>query len=149
MTKNNKILLAVVNAVIGLGVYFYSHQVSLSLTEAQSVSLIVETRWLLVVLGLYLLNFPIAYKYRNLFAVSAARMLLFATIAFAAVSRLTDILSEHRNFINTIFVGLTDDESNLFVIEQIRARLAVMVAITVISLTAIALGFESKEEKLN
>jgi amino acid transporter len=136
MTRHIRWIIVIVVGIAALAVFFYCRFVAALLPEPLRVPLAVEQQWLAGVAVLYIVNFVAARKFKNSYAISAVRMLLFAVIAFALVSHTVDIVAEHSGMLHEIWK--TEPAAM-----QVRARLAAVTASTALCLTAVAVGFES------
>ena len=145
MSRDLRWILIIVNGVAAVGVLFFGRSRAEMLPEDLALPLIVEQQWAVGLLALYGINAFAAWRFRNLYSVAAARMLIFAVGAFTVVSYGADILSDHRSLLPEIFgagVALAD----ALLVSQLQARLALTAAMLILCLTGIAVGFESKEE---
>lgn len=143
MTQHIRWIIVIAVGIAAVGVFFYCRFVAAVLPEPLSIPLAVEQQWLAGISVLYIVNFIAARKYKNSYAISAVRMLLFAAIAFALISHGVDIVAEHSGMLSKVWGTEPTSEIDKPVVMQARARLAAMAAATALCLTAVAVGFES------
>ena len=144
MSQRLRWILLIANGAAAFGVLLFCGHRADALPEALALPITVEQQWVAGVLVLYVLNAAAAWRFRDSYAVSAARMLLFAGAAFLSVSHGVDLVGENRALLPNLFGADTAAEQLPFVL-QLQARLAATAAILTLSLTAIAVGFEASD----
>ena len=138
------------NLLAAAGVMWYGIA---SIGELQTdVANLIESdlKWLGFIAGLYCLNFYIAWRYKDAWVVSSTRMLVFAVIAYLGISHLVDLVGRNWGIISDILKVWTEPTSaSERLVVGLRARISTAAVIVSMSLTCIAVGFESKNRGEN
>jgi hypothetical protein len=137
--------LAVIAAnFLGAGLAFGYGRSHLDLLSKETVFLLGNDHWWLGVATFFFgVNFFMAWRFRNRFSVSAVRMLAWAVVAYLSISQLVDLVGMNWGEISNI-LSLRSDREGIPHIVGIRARMAVVVVLVSMALTAITVGFDSE-----
>jgi hypothetical protein len=137
--------LAVIAAnFLGAGLAFGYGRSHLDLLSKETFFLVENDHFGLGVATLFFgLNFLVAWRFRNRFSVSAVRMLAWALVAYLSISQLVDLVGMSWNEISSL-LSLCSDQEEIPRIVGLRARMAVVIVLVSMSLTAITIGFESE-----
>ncbi len=112
------------------------------LSQEAAETLVIEQKWLMGAAVLYGITFLSAWHFRGSFSISASRMLIWAIIAYIALSHGFDIIAPYRSDIPYIF-GLGSTDIDPQALAGIRTRIINMAAVVVMGIVAIGVGFES------
>ncbi len=112
--------------------------------DEETASLVkADTHWLGFTAGLFCLNLLVAWRYRNVWAVSSVRMLIWAVIAYLGISHLVDLVGQNWDLaVNAAKLGT--DTDTVALVTGLRARIAAVAVVVSLSITGIAVGFESE-----
>jgi hypothetical protein len=99
--------------------------------------------WLSLLAAIYAAGFMIAWRFRNSFSVSLGRMLIWAVVAYLAISHIVDLVGQSELALDKL-VGLAATDSGGPALAEIRALLAAWAAALVMSIISIAIGFENR-----
>ena len=112
-----------------------------------AATLVVEHHWLLFLSVLFAGSFLIAWRYRDSFAISMSRMLIWAVIGYLGISHTVDLLGNHYGIIWQI-LDIAEGTADAGLLTALRARLFVFTVILAMAVTSIAIGFETKENMI-
>lgn len=104
----------------------------------------IEQKWLMGASVLYGISTIVAWHFRGSFSLSASRMLIWAIIAFLALSHCIDIIGAYRSEIPSVF-GLGDSRLTPQTLLGLRVRALNMGSIIIMGIISIGVGFEVKE----
>jgi hypothetical protein len=137
--------LAVIAAnFLGAGLAFGYGRSHLDLLPEKTIFLLENDHfWLGVATFFFGVNFFVAWRFRNRFSVSAVRMLAWAVVAYLSISQLVDLVGMNWGEISNI-LSLCSDQEEIPHIVGLRARIAAVVVLVSMALTAITIGFESE-----
>lgn len=144
MGRYIKTIVILSNLPAAAGVYWYGRAVRHLLPEEAVALLDGDHVWLGLAAFLYVVNFVLAWRFRDVFAVSAARMLAFAVIAYLGISHGVDIVGLNYEIMSDVLAGGESVDPSIIVL---RARLGAAAVMLAMGLTCIAVGFESREDR--
>ena len=102
----------------------------------------IEQNWLMGASALFGITFLAVWYFRGTFSVSASRMLIWAIIAYLALSHSIDVIGAYHSDIPSV-LGIGKSATAPDVLAGIRARLLNMGAIIVLGIVSIGVGFET------
>lgn len=126
------------------GVVLWGRSASAGLSETLRQPIEAAHFWVLVLCAVYIVSAFVAWRYAGHFGLSAGRMLLWGLIAFVCLSNAVGLLTDHRSAIDAILAQASDVPQDL--VTSLRAQLAAWVALVLMSVFAIAVGFEALED---
>ena len=98
--------------------------------------------WLTAITMLYLVNFLIAWRFAQSWPISAARLLIWAVIAYLGISHLIDLLG-YNSALAWRALGIGNQDGTSSRIVELRGQIATWGIILFMSIVCIAIGFES------
>jgi len=101
--------------------------------------------WLAAILGGYVVNYAVAWRYRASWTVTLVRSLIWAVAAYICISDIVDIFGENWDHAGQILGG--DGQLDPDSIGALRLRLAFRVVGLVSSALCIGVGFEKEAEE--
>lgn len=118
-----------------------------SLPENSAHVLATAHRWLVLVIFLYLVNFLVAWWFRESWIVFVSRALAWALVAYLCISNTVDLFGENSHIAWQILGA--PGQGDPVVLAGLRGQLYVWIACLVMAIICIGIGFESvdKEEK--
>jgi hypothetical protein len=126
------------------GVVLWGRSIGAGLTETLRQPIEAAHFWVLVLCAVYIVSAFVAWRYAGHFGLSAGRMLLWGLIAFVCLSNALGLFTDHRSAIEGIFGQVSDVAPDL--LSSLRAQLAAWSALVLMSVVAIAIGFEALED---
>jgi hypothetical protein len=111
-----------------------------------SMSLAISHNWLIGATVFYLVNYLVAWKYANSWPISMSRMLIWSILAYICISNIVDIFGMHKEIAwQIVGVGSGGSPETL---TGLRAHLSVWIVVLAMSVTCIAVGFETSDPDL-
>ena len=144
MSTTYRIAIVIAGLLGALGALLFGHAMFDRLSSDAAEVLAIEQKWLMGAAVLYGVTTIVAWHFRGSFSLSASRMLIWAIIAFIALSHALDIVGAYRADILSI-LGLSDTQLTQPTLLGLRTRALNMGAIVVMGVISIGVGFETKD----
>ena len=135
-----RIVVAISGIAAAIAVALYARAVARALQPAAAEPLEIAADVLSVAAALYVVNWVLAWVYRDSWPVTLGRCLVFAVVAFVGLSSLVDVFGENRGLAWQI-LGC-DDPVDLLVIQALRAQAVCHAAVIALGAICIGFGFE-------
>lgn len=140
-----KIGIILANLIAAAGALGYGAAVESELSEEMVLILENDHHWLGVCVALFAVNGVVAWQFRNRWSISSVRMLMWAVIAYLGISQLVDLIGLSGGAVSQILSGSSEADTPADIL-GIRARLFSIGALVAMSISGVAIGFESKKD---